>query len=192
MRIGFAQMLHRLFHTDVTQIVSRRCYTNFFTQMLHRLVSRRCYTDFFTQMLHRLFSQMSRRIIMEANEITYQIRGAAFCVHTALGPGLLESVYEAALKYELEKTGLMVQSQVGIPVVYKEIKLDLGFRLDLLVERQVIVEIKSVESLNEVHFKQVMTYLRLSQIKLGLLINFNTNRLEDKISIKRIINTFPM
>ena len=91
---------------------------------------------------------------MEANEITYQIRGAAFRVQTALGPGLLESVYEAALKYELEKVGLKVQNQVGIPMIYEEIKLDLGFRLDLLVEQQVIIEIKSVEALNEVHFKQ--------------------------------------
>jgi GxxExxY protein len=128
--------------------------------------------------------------MMEANEITYQIRGAAFRVHTALGPGLLESVYEAAMKYELEKAGLKVQSQVGIPMIYEDIKLNLGFRLDLLVEQQIIVEIKSVESLHEVHFKQVMTYLRLSETQLGLLINFNVNRLEDKISLKRIINSF--
>ena len=110
---------------------------------------------------------------MEANNITYQIRGAAFRVHAALGPGLLESVYEAAMKYELEKGGLKVQNQVGIPMMYKEIRFDLGFRLDLLVEQQVIVEIKSVEALNDVHFKQVMTYLRLSNKQLGLLINFN-------------------
>lgn len=97
---------------------------------------------------------------MEKNDITYQIRGAAFRLHTKLGPGLLESVYEAALKYELEKAGLKVQSQAGIPMVYEEIKFDLGFRLDLLVEESIIVEIKSVEALNEVHFKQVMTYLR--------------------------------
>ena len=127
---------------------------------------------------------------MEANEITYQIRGAAFRVHAALGPGLFESVYEAALKYELEKSGLMVQRQVGLPMIYKEIKFDLGFRLDLLVEQQIIVEVKSVECLNEVHFKQVMTYLRLSNKQLGLLINFNVKSLEDKISLKRIINTF--
>ncbi|MEO0005852.1 MAG: hypothetical protein RJA20_48 [Bacteroidota bacterium] len=127
---------------------------------------------------------------MEANEITYQIRGAAFRVHAALGPGLFESVYEAALKYELEKSGLQVQRQVGLPMVYKEIKFDLGFRLDLLVEQQIIVEVKSVECLNEVHFKQVMTYLRLSNKQLGLLINFNVKSLEDKISLKRIINTF--
>lgn len=126
---------------------------------------------------------------METNEITYQIRGAAFRVHAALGPGLLESVYEAALKYELEKAGLKVQSQVGIPMIYEELKFDLGFRLDLLVEEQVIVEIKSVEMLHEVHFKQVLTYLRLSNRSLGLLINFNAKSLEDKVSLKRIINT---
>ncbi|MCB0535470.1 MAG: GxxExxY protein [Saprospiraceae bacterium] len=127
---------------------------------------------------------------MEANDITYQIRGAAFRVHAALGPGLLESVYEAAMKYELEKLGLRVQNQVGIPMIYKEIKFDMGFRLDLLVEQQIIVEIKSIEALNEVHFKQVMTYLRLSNKELGLLINFNVKSLEDKRSLKRIINTF--
>jgi GxxExxY protein len=126
---------------------------------------------------------------MDVNEITYHIRGAAFRVHAELGPGLFESVYEAAMKYELEKAGLKVQTQVGIPMVYQEVKFDFGFRLDLLVEQQVIVEIKSVESLNEVHFKQVMTYLRLSNINFGLLINFNVKSLEDKVSLKRIINT---
>jgi GxxExxY protein len=127
---------------------------------------------------------------METNDITYQIRGAAFRVHAALGPGLLESVYEAAMKYELEQTGLKVQSQVGIPIKYKEIKFDFGFRLDLLVEQQVIVEIKSVETLTEVHFKQVMTYLRLANKQLGILINFNVRSLEDKVSLKRIINSY--
>ena len=127
---------------------------------------------------------------MEANDITYQIRGAAFRVHAALGPGLLENVYEAAMKYELETLGLRVQNQVGIPMIYKEIKFDMGFRLDLLVEQQIIVEIKSIEALSEVHFKQVMTYLRLSNKELGLLINFNVKGLEDERSLKRIINTF--
>ena len=129
---------------------------------------------------------------METNNITYQIRGAAFRVHALLGPGLLESVYEAALVYELDKIGLKVRSQVGIPMVYEALKFNLGFRLDLLVEESVIVEIKSVEELNEVHFKQLMTYLRLSGKQIGLLINFNSNRLEDKVSIKRIINSFSL
>lgn len=127
---------------------------------------------------------------MIENEITYKIRRAAFRVHHALGPGLLESVYEAALKYELQQEGLVIESQLGVPVVYKEVRLDTGFRLDLLVNNLVVVEIKSVECLAEVHFKQVLTYLRLTGKKVGLLINFNVSRLEDKASIIRIINTF--
>ncbi|MEZ4927276.1 MAG: GxxExxY protein [Saprospiraceae bacterium] len=127
---------------------------------------------------------------MKINDITYRIRGAAFRVHATLGPGLLESVYEAAMKYELEMDGLYVQKQVCMPMIYKDLKFDHGFRLDLLVEEQVIVEIKSIETLNEVHFKQVMTYLRLSNKQLGLLINFNVKSLEEKVSLKRIINTF--
>ena len=127
---------------------------------------------------------------MLENDITYKIRGAAFRVHQALGPGLLESVYEAALKYELEQEGLTVMGQLGIPMRYKDMNFDIGFRLDLLVNDLVIVEIKSIESLNEVHFKQTLTYLRLTGKRLGLLINFNVNRLEDKTSIIRIINSF--
>jgi GxxExxY protein len=125
--------------------------------------------------------------MMTTNEITYHIRGAAFKVHAELGPGLLESVYEAAMAYELLSNGLQVQSQVGIPMTYKEIKFDFGFRLDLLVEQQIIVEIKSVETLAPVHFKQVMTYLRLSDKRIAILINFNVRSLEDKVSIQRII-----
>lgn len=125
---------------------------------------------------------------MQMNDLSYRIRGAAFRVHNKLGPGLLESVYENVLKYELEKDGLTVRSQVGIPMVYDNIKFDMGFRLDLLVEQQVIIEIKSVEALNDIHYKQLMTYLRLANKPLGILINFNVNRLEDKTSIKRIIN----
>ena len=124
---------------------------------------------------------------MDTNEITYHIRGAAFRVHAVLGPGLLESVYESAMKYALEKVGLIVQQQVGIPMVYQEIKFDLGFRLDLLVAQQVIVEIKSVESLHDVHFKQIMTYFRLSKKQLGLLINFNVKSLEDKIKKELVL-----
>jgi len=127
---------------------------------------------------------------MIENDITYKIRAAAFRVHNELGPGLLESVYKAALAYELAKEGLYIRTQVGLPLVYKEIKFEIGFRLDILVEESVIVEIKSVESLNQVHFKQLLTYLRLSDKKLGLLINFNVNRLEDKVSLIRIINSF--
>jgi GxxExxY protein len=127
---------------------------------------------------------------MQENEITYKIRGAIFKVHNELGPGLLESVYEAALSYELEQEGLQVRQQVGVPMFYGEIKFDIGFRMDLIVNDLVVVEIKSVEALHEVHFKQTLTYLRLAQKRIGLLINFNVNRLEDKISIIRIINTY--
>jgi GxxExxY protein len=120
------------------------------------------------------------------NDISYNIRGAAFKVHTALGPGLLESVYETALSYELKQSGYDVKNQVGVPMVYGNIKMDIGFRLDLLVNDLVIIEIKSVETLMDVHHKQLLTYLRLSGKKLGLLINFNSASLKD--SIVRIVN----
>ncbi len=125
---------------------------------------------------------------MDINEITYKTRGAIFAVFNELGPGLLESVYEAALTYELKTLGLNVRNQVPVPVIYKEVKLDIGFRLDLIVEEQVIVEIKSVELMHNVHKKQLLTYLRLSNKKLGLLVNFNSDKLVDKESIFRIIN----
>ncbi len=125
---------------------------------------------------------------MDINEITYKTRGAIFAVFNELGPGLLESVYEAALTYELKTLGLNVRNQVPVPVIYKEVKLDIGFRLDLIVEEQVIVEIKSVELMHNVHKKQLLTYLRLSNKKLGLLVNFNSDKLIDKESIFRIIN----
>ena len=169
------------------KFISRRLFlAGYFSQILRGFFAQ-ILRRFFAQILHKIFSKIQA---METNEITFLIRGAAFRVHAALGPGLLESVYEAALKYELENQGLQVCQQVSIPMIYKEIKFDLGFRLDLLVENQVIVEIKSIESLNEVHFKQVLTYLRLSDKQIGLLINFNVKSLEDKISLKRIANTF--
>jgi len=123
---------------------------------------------------------------MHENEISYAIRGAAFKVHTELGPGLLESVYETALAYEIRREGLEVKTQVGIPVMYDEIKMEQGFRMDLLVNSKVIVEIKSVEVLLDVHHKQLLTYLKLSKRKLGLLINFNSSSLRN--SITRIVN----
>ena len=107
------------------------------------------------------------------NDISYVIRGCVFDVYNELGPGLLESVYEAALAYELREKGLQIKTQVGLPVNYKNTQLDLGFRLDLLVEDKVIVELKSIETIADVHHKQVLTYLRLTGLKLGLLINFN-------------------
>lgn len=123
---------------------------------------------------------------MNENEISYVILGAALKVHKTLGPGLLESVYEAALAYELTKEGYSVRTQVGIPVIYDGQDLDIGFRLDLLVNETVIIEIKSVETVAPVHYKQLLTYLRLSNKKLGLLINFNSVLLKD--SVKRIAN----
>lgn len=123
---------------------------------------------------------------MKENELSYEIRGAAINVHKELGPGLLESVYEKSLTYELKKKGLHVENQIGIAMCYKEIKFDIGFRLDILVNQLVIVEIKSVDALLPVHYKQLLTYLKLTDIKLGLLINFNVNIISE--GIFRIVN----
>lgn len=110
---------------------------------------------------------------MSENEISYLIRGAIFKVYNELGPGLLESVYEAALSYQLIQSGLHITVQAPVPLVYHDIKLAVGYRIDILVNNLVIIEIKSVEALAEVHHKQVITYLKLSGLKLGLLVNFN-------------------
>ena len=123
---------------------------------------------------------------MHENEIAGHVMRSAFKAHTALGPGLYESVYEAALTHELRKLGLLVETQVPLPVVYDGIKLDVAFRLDVLVEQKVIVELKSVTELVPVHSKQLLNYLHLSQIKLGLLINFNVPSLRDHII--RLVN----
>ncbi len=125
---------------------------------------------------------------MSENEISYLIRGAIFKIHSKLGPGLLESVYETALKYELEKLDLTVKQQVGVPMMYDDLKFDIGFRLDLIVNNSVIIEIKSVETLHDVHFKQLLTYFRLTDKKLGILVNFNASTLVDKVSLIRIVN----
>ncbi|CAH8283230.1 GxxExxY protein [Mariniflexile fucanivorans] len=109
------------------------------------------------------------------NEISYLIRGAIFKVYNELGPGLLESVYETVLMYELQKQGLSVKKQVVLPVFYDSIELEIGFRLDLLVNNKVIIEIKSVEILSKVHHKQILTYLKISEMKLGILVNFNVD-----------------
>lgn len=123
---------------------------------------------------------------MTENDISYAIRGAAFKVHAALGPGLLESVYETALAYELRQEGFNIKIQLAVPMIYADIKMDIGFRLDILVNDLVIIEVKSVEALMDVHHKQLLTYLKLSNKKLGLLINFNSYSLKD--SITRIVN----
>lgn len=123
---------------------------------------------------------------MNENEIAKIILDKSFEIHRALGPGLLESVYEKALEYELIQAGIFVVSQVPVPLIYKEIKFEAGFRLDLLVEHKVIVEVKAIESLAPVHFAQTLTYLKLSEKKLGLLLNFNVKYLKD--GIHRIAN----
>lgn len=115
------------------------------------------------------------------NDIGYQIRGACFKVYNELGPGLLESVYESALAIELRSLGLSVETQVPINVVYKGQDLGTAYRLDLLVEKKVIIELKSVEKLTGLHHKQILTYLKLSNLRLGYLINFNAETIKDNI-----------
>jgi len=115
------------------------------------------------------------------NEISYLIRGAIFKIYKILGPGLLESVYISALVYELKKLGLVVKYQVPLPVVYQEKVLEMGFRIDVLVNDLVIIEVKSVETLLQVHHKQVITYLKLSGKKLGILVNFNSSDIGSSI-----------
>lgn len=123
---------------------------------------------------------------MTENEIAKQVVDAAFKIHTTLGPGLLESVYEAVLAYELKQRGLLVVRQQAIPVVYETVHLEEGFRADLIVEGKVIIELKSVEVIAPVHKKQVLTYLRLTNLKLGLLINFGEALIKDGIT--RVVN----
>lgn len=123
---------------------------------------------------------------MKHNELSEKIIGAAMRVHTVLGPGLLESAYEACLKHELKKSGLKVLSQVELPVIYDGLEIELGYRLDLLVEDKIILELKAVKELTPLHQAQLLSYLKLSGLQLGLLINFNVTRL--KYGIKRIVN----
>ncbi len=125
---------------------------------------------------------------MVENDLTYRIRGCIFKVYNNLGPGLFESVYEAALLYELKKEGLKAESQVDLAVEYDGFDLGLGFRIDVLVEDEVIVEIKSVEKLAKVHYKQVITYLKVSHCPLGVLVNFNTDNIVE--DTKRIVNNY--
>lgn len=123
---------------------------------------------------------------MNENEISKVIFDSGLKVHRQLGAGLLESAYEECLYYELQKSGLLIEKQKPMPLIYDDIKLDIGYRIDLLVERKIVVEIKSVESLNEIHIAQVLTYLKLSNCKLGLLINFNSVLFKN--GVKRLIN----
>lgn len=118
---------------------------------------------------------------MSENDISYAVRGCIFRVFNNLGPGLLESAYEAALVYELRKNGLKIQNQVALPMVYEEIKVEVGYRIDILVENTLVVEVKSVETLLDVHHKQLITYLKLSGNRLGILVNFNCDNIAKQI-----------
>lgn len=120
-------------------------------------------------------------MITDENEISYKNRGAIYKIYSSFGPGLLESVYVAALAHELKKEHLLVETEVPIPVYYDEVKLELGFRMDLLINKKVLIEVKSVETLAKVHHKQVLTYLKLSDLKLGILVNFNVDDINNGI-----------
>ena len=124
--------------------------------------------------------------MMTENELSKIVFNCALKVHQNLGPGLLENAYEECLFYELMKTGLDIQKQKGLPLVYEEVKLDIGYRIDIIIENKLILEIKSVEALNDIHFAQLLTYLKLTNCKLGMLINFNV--LLIKNGIKRVVN----
>lgn len=123
---------------------------------------------------------------MHENEISKIIFDLGLKIHKNLGLGLLESAYEECLFYEISKTGLFVEKQKPMPLIYEEVKLDIGYRMDLLVEKSVVIEVKSCEALNDVHLAQVLTYLKLSGCRLGLLINFNTNLFKN--GYRRILN----
>jgi GxxExxY protein len=122
---------------------------------------------------------------MNENDISYIVRGSIFKIYQALGPGLLESVYVACLAHELTAAGLKVRQQVPLPVVYQNIKLELGFRIDLMINGLVLIEVKSIELLAPVHHKQVITYLKLSGLKLGILVNFNTDQI-NKCIVRKV------
>jgi len=128
---------------------------------------------------------MMKNVISE-NEISKIMYESGYLIHKVLGPGLLESAYEECMFYELQKKGLFVEKQKPMPLIYENIKLDVGYRLDLFIEKKFILEIKSVELLNNIHLAQILTYLRLSNSRLGMLINFNTHQFKD--GVKRVIN----
>ncbi|MCD4681078.1 MAG: GxxExxY protein [Bacteroidales bacterium] len=123
---------------------------------------------------------------MTENEISYKIIGAALQIHKTIGPGLLESAYESALAFDLKEIGFDVKQQFPMPFIYKNVKQDVGYRIDLVINNKVIIEIKSIETLAPIHYAQTLTYLRLSNLKLAILINFNCKILKD--NIHRIVN----
>ena len=134
------------------------------------------------------FAEGQGEKFMIENEITEIVIGCAIKVHRALGPGLLESAYEECLFYELNKTDLKIEKQKALPLVYEDVKLDCGYRMDIVVEDKVVVEIKSVEALHDIHLAQILTYLKLSKNKVGLLINFNELKLI--YGVKRVVNKY--
>ena len=134
----------------------------------------------------KINSNKTNNNMMTENELSKIIVNTAFQIHSKLGPGLLESVYEEIMFYELQKQGLKVERQKGIPVFWDDLKMDIGFRADLIVEKKVIIEIKSVETIAAVHPKQLLTYLKIAGVKLGLLINFNEVLIKNGIT--RIVN----
>ncbi len=129
----------------------------------------------------------NHREMQVENDLATEIIGSAITVHKTLGPGLLESAYKECLFYELISKGLYVEKERPLPLIYKEIRMDCGYRLDLLVENKIIVEVKAVEALNDVHLAQVLTYLKVFGSKLGLLMNFNVLKVKD--GVRRVINT---
>jgi GxxExxY protein len=129
------------------------------------------------------------KISEDLDSLSYKIIGLAIEVHRQLGPGLLESAYQQCLYYEIKKAGLKVEKEITLPIVYKEIKLDQGYRIDLLIEDKLVIELKTVESFTSIHFAQILTYLKLGNYPLGLLINYNSKILRN--NIKRFINSTP-
>lgn len=123
---------------------------------------------------------------MKENELANTLIGIAIDVHKALGPGLLESAYQECLNFKIRQAGFLVEKEKPIPLVFESVKLDCGYRIDLLVERKLVIEVKSVDALNDIHLAQILTYLKLGNYKLGLLVNFNNVLLKD--GIKRVIN----
>jgi GxxExxY protein len=123
---------------------------------------------------------------MEYEELTDKIIGCAMEIHTALGPGLLENTYKECLFYKLREAGLLVEKEKPMPLVYEEVNLDCGYRIDLLVENSIVVELKSVKKIEDIHFAQILTYMKLGKFKVGLILNFNVSHLKD--GIKRVVN----
>jgi GxxExxY protein len=160
--------------------------TKFFTKGTKEIVN--FVIHFVSFVVKILYLQNQKRTDMTENELAKLVYGAGLKVHQILGAGLLESAYEECLYYELQNCGLNIEKQKILPLVYDNVKLDAGYRIDLLIEKKLIVEIKSVEALNDLHLAQILTYLKLSDCKLGLLINFNTVLFKN--GVKRVINGY--